>query len=274
MTEARFSGPPGLPEHAELIDCAGLAEQSRGDPKSKIVHVRSGRFQLEGSRGIWRIVPAHMVFIPAERPYTIRTDARTQVAVVHLDPARMRWHHEGCWVSDMTPLAREMILYALRWPRARDPGDATAEAFFRTIGLLCRDWFSKERILWQPAGQSREIGRAIQYVLAHLDEASIERAAAAACLSARTLRRRFKAETGMTWRRFVHDTRMTQAMDLLSAGRMRVSEVALSVGFQSIGAFTHAFAAVAGKTPSAFARDQRGTRDGAATRAAFRPAAE
>jgi AraC-like DNA-binding protein len=274
MPEARFSGPAELPEHAELIDCAGLVEESRGDPKSKIVHVRAGRFQLEGPRGVWRILPAHMVFIPSGRPYTIRTEAHTQVAVVHLDPARMSWHHEGCWVSDMTPLAREMVLYALRWPRRREPDDPVAEAFFRTVGLLCRDWFSKDRILWQPAGQSREVGRAIQYVLAHLDEASIERAAAAACLSARTLRRRFKAETGMTWRRFVHDTRMTQAMDLLSAGRMRVSEVALSVGFRSIGAFTHAFTAVVGKTPSAFARDQRGPRDTGVARAAFRTAAE
>ncbi len=274
MPESRFSGPAELPEFAELIDCAGLVEQSRGDPKSKIVHVRSGRFQLEGARGVWRILPAHMVFIPAERPYTIRTDARTQVVVVHLDPARMRWHHDGCWVSAMTPLAREMILYALRWPRGRDPDDPVAEAFFRVVGLLCRDWFSRERILWQPAGQSPEIGRAIQYALTHLDEASIERAAAAACLSSRTLRRRFKSETGMTWRRFVHDTRMTQAMDLLSAGRMRVSEVALSVGFRSLGAFTHAFTALVGKTPSAFARDQRAIGGGGAAGAGYRPAAE
>ena len=274
MSEARFNPPAAVPEHAELIDCAGLVEQSSGDVKNKIVHVRSGRFQLEGPRGVWRILPAHMVFIPAQRPYVIRTDSRTQVAVVHLDPARMSWHHQGCWVTDMTPLAREMILYALRWPRARDPGDLVAEAYFRTIGLLCRDWFSKERILWQPAGQSREIARAIQYAVAHLDEASIEQAAAAACMSARTLRRRFKAETGMTWRHFVHDTRMTHAMDLLSASRMRVGEVALSVGFRSIGAFTHAFTALVGKTPSAFARDQRTTGESAAVRAAFRTAAE
>ncbi|MBX6320818.1 MAG: helix-turn-helix transcriptional regulator [Rhodospirillaceae bacterium] len=274
MPEARFSGPADAPDFAELIDCGGLVEQSRGDAKSKIVHVRSGRFRLEGPRGVWRILPAHMVFIPAERAYAIRTDPRTQVAVVHLDPRRLHWHHDGCWVSEVTPLAREMILYALRWPRGRDPADPVADAFFRTVGLLCRDWFSKERILWQPAGQSPEIGRAIQYALAHLEEASIERAAAAACLSARTLRRRFKAETGMTWRRFVHDTRMTQAMDLLAAGRVRVSEVALSVGFRSVGAFTHAFTALVGKTPSAFARDQRATRGGAAAAATYRPAAE
>lgn len=246
-----------LPEHAELIDCGTLVERSEGDPKAKIVLVRRGRFDLEGPRGVWMIVPTHMVFIPARRPYVIRTEAGTQVAAVHLDPERTPWHHDGCWVTAVTPLAREMVDYALRWPAAREPADPVAESFFRTFAFLCRDWFSKERILWLPVGRSPEIARAIRHVIGNLEEASMEQAAAAARLTARTLRRRFKAETGMTWRRFVREARMTQAMNLLGAGGMRVSDVALTVGFRSIGAFTHAFSAQFGRTPSDFARNQR-----------------
>lgn len=257
MSKPLFRPAATLPEHAELIDCGTLLEQSTGDPKAKIVQVRRGRFDLEGPRGVWMIVPTHMVFIPSGRPYVIRTEAGTQVAVVHLDPERTPWHHDGCWVSAVTPLAREMVDYALRWPASRDGTDPVAESFFRTLAYLCRDWFSKERILWLPVGRTPEIARAIQHVMGNLEEASMEQAAAAARLTARTLRRRFKAETGMTWRRFVREARMTQAMTLLGSGRMRVSDVALTVGFRSIGAFTHAFSAQFGRTPSDFARNQR-----------------
>jgi AraC-like DNA-binding protein len=257
MSQPLFRPAASQPEHAELIDCGSPVEQSAGDPKAKVVQVRSGRFDLEGPRGVWMIVPTHMVFIPSGRPYVIRTEVGTQVAVVHFDPERTPWHHEGCWVSAVTPLAREMVDYALRWPAARDPADPVAESFFRTLAYLCRDWFSKERILWLPVGRSPEVGRAIGHVMTNLEEASIEQAAAAAGLTARTLRRRFKAETGMTWRRFVREARMTQAMTLLGSGRMRVSDVALTVGFRSFGAFTHAFSAQFGRTPSDFARNQR-----------------
>jgi AraC-like DNA-binding protein len=259
MDRARFRVAATLPEHAALIDCDRLVERSPGDAKAKIVEVRRGRFDLEGPRGVWLIVPSHMVFIPADRPYIIRTEPGTQVAVVHLDPQRTPWHHEGCWVTAVPPLAHEMVQYALRWPATRDAAEPVAESFFRTLALLCRDWFSKERILWLPAGRSAEVARAIQHVMDNLEDASIEQAAVAACLTARTLRRRFKAETGMTWRRFVREARMTQAINLLGSGRMRVSEVALSVGFRSIGAFTHAFSAQFGRTPSDFARNHRGT---------------
>lgn len=258
MDRPRFRVAATLPEHAELIDCDRLVEQSPGDPRPKIVQVRRGRFDLEGPRGVWRIVPSHMVFIPAQRPYLIRTEPDTQVAVVHLDAERTPWHHEGCWVTAVSPLAYEMVQYALRWPASRDPADPVAESFFRTLALLCRDWFSKERILWLPVGRSPEIARAIQHVMEHLEDASIEQAAVAARLTARTLRRRFKAETGMTWRRFVREARMTQAINLLGPGGMRVSDVALTVGFRSIGAFTHAFCAQFGRTPSDFARSSRG----------------
>ena len=257
MDKARFRAAATLPEHAALIDCDRLVEQSGGDPRPKLVQVRRGRFDLEGPRGVWLIVPSHMVFIPPGRPYVIRTAPGTQVAVLHLDAQRTPWHHEGCWVTAVTPLAHEMIDYALRWPEARDPADPVADSFFRTLALLCRDWFSKDRILWLPAGRSPEVARSIQHVMENLEEASIEQAAAVAGLTARTLRRRFKAETGMTWRRFVREARMTQAINLLGSGRMRVSEVALSVGFRSIGAFTHAFSAQFGRTPSDFARNQR-----------------
>lgn len=245
------------PEHAGLSRCGRLAESSLGDFKHKVVHVRAGRLELEGPRGVWAILPTHMVFIPAGRPYEIRTDDGTEVAVVHLDAPMTPWHHDGCWAAGTSPLAREMVDYALRWPRERDRDDPVAGSFFRTFGLLCADWFSRQRILWLPTGQSPGIRAAIRHVIANVDDGSLEGAASAAKLSPRTLRRHFREDTGMTWRQFVREARMMQAMEMLASGRHRISDVAMAVGFSSFGAFTQAFSACVGRTPSDFARSQR-----------------
>jgi AraC-like DNA-binding protein len=257
---ARLSADAALPAYAELIEGDRLDERSQGDPEHKLVYVRHGRFELAGPRGDWLIPMSHMVFVPAGRPYVARTPPTTLLLVAHLDPEGVPWRHHGCWASPVPPLAREMLLYALRWQPAQSGADPLARAFFRTIGLLCPDWFARDRILWLPAAQSREVEKAMRHVIAHLDAASVDRAAAAAGLSARTLRRRFGAETGMGWRSFVREARMRRAVEMLAEGRARVSEVALAVGFNSMGAFTQAFAAFAGKTPSAFSRERRGER--------------
>ena len=258
---ARLSAAAPLPAYAELVEGDGLDERSTGDPEHKLVYVRSGRFELAGPRGDWMIPASHMVFVPAGRPYVAHTPAATTLLVVHLSPDDMSWQHEGCWASPVSPLAREMLVYALRWQPEQSRSERLAQTFFHTIGLLCCDWFARERILWLPAAQSREIEKAVRHVVGHLDAASVDHAAAAAGLSARTLRRRFSAETGMSWRRFVREARMRRAVEMLAEGRMRVSEVALAVGFSSMGAFTQAFTSFAGKTPSAFIRERRSERD-------------
>ena len=254
---ARLSAAAAVPAYAELIEGAALEARSEGDPEHKIVYVQHGRFELAGSRGDWLIPASHMVFVPAGRPYVAGTPPATVLVVAHLDPEITPWQHDGCWASTVSPLAREMLLYALRWRPEQSASDPVARAFFRTLGLLCRDWFARERILWLPAARSPEVEKAVRHVLGHLDAASVERAAAAAGLSTRTLRRRFASETGIGWRSFVREARMRRAVEMLSLGTLRVSEVALAVGFNSMGAFTQAFTAFAGKTPSSFRHERR-----------------
>lgn len=45
---------------------------------------------------------------------------------------------------------------------------------------------------------------------------------------------------------------MNRAMELLSREHLSVTQTAFAVGFNSVGAFTVAFAAYAGRPPSAF----------------------
>jgi AraC-like DNA-binding protein len=229
-------------------------EGSLGDPMHKLVLVVSGQVDLEGSSGGWVIVPNHLVFIPAGRPFIFWTAKGTVLHVAHLDPAVCAWHHEGCWAANAPPLAREMLRYAVRWTpnEARDLD--LARQFFNALSHLCRDWFSKPRIMWLPAARSPEMRAVMSYLHDHLADANMEGACAAAGLSARTFQRRCEEELSLGWREFVREVRILRAMELLAQGGYPVGSVAKAVGFSSLSAFTLAFSKRFGMSPSEFVR--------------------
>jgi AraC-like DNA-binding protein len=76
--------------------------------------------------------------------------------------------------------------------------------------------------------------------------------ARAAAMSPRTLNRRFADEAGISWRDFFHHARMLHALERLAAPGARVTDVALEVGFASLGAFTRAFTRFAGENPRVY----------------------
>lgn len=250
---SRFGCAAGTPGHAYLRapETAGR-DGSYADPQAKIVAVRRGVAELSGARGRWSIMPGHMVFVPAGRPYVFATAPDTVAAVVHLPQDEVAWTHDGRGVAPVPPLAAEMISRALSWGPDRPAGDPTANAFFTAIARICPEWFSGSRILWTPFPKSPERSRAMAFARTHLDTASIEATARAAHLSVRTLRRRFQHELGLPWWDFMREIRMNRAMELLSREHLSVTQTAYAVGFNSVGAFTVAFSAYAGRPPSTF----------------------
>ncbi|WP_170285083.1 AraC family transcriptional regulator [Microvirga aerophila] len=220
----------------------------------KLVLVVSGQVDLEGTSGGWVIIPNHLVFIPAGRPFIFQTAKGTVLHVAHLRPDICNWHHEGCWATNAPPLAREMLQYAVRWTPDEACKLDVARHFFSALSHLCRDWFSKPRIMWLPAARSPGMRAVMLYIRDHLADASMDGACAATGLSVRTLQRHCEEELGFGWREFIREARILRAMELLAQGRHPVGSVSKIVGFKSLSAFTVAFAKRVGMSPSEFIR--------------------
>lgn len=250
-----FICPESTPNCTERIEPGARSFASTGDAKSKILWIERGRVKLSGPHGHWTLLPAHMVFLPYRRPYRLCTSSDSIVTVVHLDGDHIPWHHEGCWTAPVNALAHEMLAYSLRWNRDRDADDKLANSYLSTVGFLCKSWFECARMMYMPLGESVIVRQAVAYTRGSLPQATIELAADAAGTSPRTLRRYFQKELGMSWRGFLQELRMTQAIELLTGKRMSVTDTALAVGFNSGAAFTLAFVTYTGTTPSAYARN-------------------
>ena len=195
------------------------------------------------------------VWIPAGLAHKSSFEAARTVSVF-FDPALVRDTAGRVRVLPVEPVLREMIIYASRWRIGRPASDAIADSYFETLAGLVLERLDDERPFYLPASPDPLITVVMRYTDDHLASISLEEVCRATAVSERTLRRRFRAATGMAWRQYLLHSRLLHAMTLLIRYDTTVLGVATAVGFDSASAFSRAFQAYTGQTPTAF-RQQR-----------------
>ncbi|HEY0958298.1 MAG TPA: helix-turn-helix transcriptional regulator [Novosphingobium sp.] len=153
----------------------------------------------------------------------------------------------------VSPLMREMFREAMRWP-LETPTCALRDSYFATMAGLCQEWITDEADLLLPTSRDARIQKALDFTVAHAS-ARVSEVCVAVGLSERTMRRKLKAETGMTWEAWRQRSRVLRAVTLLSdpsAARRGIAQVAAECGFESPSAFAKAFRAALGENPRNF----------------------
>ena len=156
----------------------------------------------------------------------------------------------------VSPLMREMIAEAMRWPLDQ-PLDVTGEIYFAALACLCGEWIRDEAPFTLPTSADPALRTATAYTQDHLAGCTITAVCRVAGLSERSLRRRFRAQLGMGWDEYRRRARLLRAMDARANGHDAISRIAADVGFESQSAFAAAFRQLTGTTPRAF-RSQSG----------------
>ena len=107
-----------------------------------------------------------------------------------------------------------------------------------------------------PEGKALWLRQAITQVEAHLsdDGYSVEQLASDLCMSRMTLYRKIQTATGQKPTEFIRTIRLRRAAELLSEGRMTVSEVSYATGFSSASYFSRCFRTMFGVSPTLFGK--------------------
>lgn len=109
-----------------------------------------------------------------------------------------------------------------------------------------------------PGLRSPQVRQVTGYMMDHLDEAvGLQELADLLHISRFHFCTAFRKATGFTPHQWLVRVRMERARELLSNGNMTITEVALSVGYQTPSSFTQAFRAAIGITPTAYRAAQR-----------------
>jgi len=217
-----------------------------------------GVVEVETAAARYRLPSRQAAWIPAGLAHVSSFD-RARTVSVFFDPTLVRDTAGRVRVLPVEPVIREMIIYASRWPIGRLASDAVADSFFDALANLVLERLDHERPFYLPASPDPLITAVMRYTDDHLAATSLAEVCRTVSVSERTLRRRFHAATGMTWRQYLLHSRMLHAMTLLIQSDNTVLGVATAVGFDSASAFSRAFRAYAGQTPTAFRLERLGT---------------
>jgi AraC-like DNA-binding protein len=176
---------------------------------------------------------------------------RVRCGSILLAPEAVQPAGDRVRIVQVSPLMREMVIGAMRWP-LHEPQDATGRAYFAALSLLCAEWIAQETPLSLPTSSDPALREALIYTRANLLHAGVKEVCKTAGLSERTLRRRFRRELGMSWDDYRRRARLVAAAALLSDTALPVGLVAIRVGFESQSAFAKAFRGLTGKSPREF----------------------
>jgi AraC-like DNA-binding protein len=231
----------------------------------QIEYALHGVVEVETDSAHYLLPPQQAAWIPAGLEHQAVMNPDVKTVAVMFDRELISDGGDRARILAVSPLIREMMIYALRWPIDRGRGsahdEAVSEGFFRTLAALVTEALDHEAPLSLPTSEHPIVAAAMDYTKQHLDGVTCEDVSRAVSVSERTLRRLFSDSLGLPWRTYLLHARMLRAMALLTAPVQSVQETATAVGFDSVSSFTRAFTQFCGETPSAYRKRVGGTPD-------------
>ena len=236
-----------------LVAIAGVERTTRVTPPHRhapgqLFGATRGLLTIGTDTGLWVLPAGHAAWIPPHHRHSLRSHGPfAGVSVYVAEHACADLPDTPCALRG-NGLLREAIARAATWP-AR-----AWEASQRRVADVILD-----EIRAAPrTGSSLPLptdARLMRIARALLDDLSDTRDlvawAAHGAVAARTLTRRFAAETGLSFGDWRQRARLLRALELLSAGES-VTGVALDLGYGNVSAFIAMFRRTFGTTPARF----------------------
>jgi AraC-like DNA-binding protein/mannose-6-phosphate isomerase-like protein (cupin superfamily) len=229
---------------------SGYRIEPHQHPWHQLLYATSGAMTVSTNQSSWMIPTGRAVFIPASCVHTIRMWGTVEMRSLYLAPGLTGFGNAECRVVEVTPLLRELILRTVE----RLGLDSRAAHDARLIGLLedevktaLAEAEHSPLALPLPADE-RARALACSVLEQPLTNDSVDDLARQHAVARRTLERRFRDETGMSFGMWRQKARLLDSIRLLAEGRS-VTDAALDCGYSSVSAFIAAFKGTFGYTP-------------------------
>jgi AraC-like DNA-binding protein len=229
---------------------SGYRIESHRHAWHQFLYAISGAMTVSTATSSWMIPTGRAVFIPAACAHAIRMWGSVEMRTLYFSPALTAFEKTACRVVEVAPLVRELILRAVerRGLDSRAPHDS------RLIGLLVDEVTTAmgeagDSPLALPMPEDERALAVAKHVLEKpLTGDSVDELTRQYGVARRTLERRFRDETGMSFGMWRQKARLLDSIRLLAEGRS-VTDAALDSGYSSVSAFIAAFKGTFGYTP-------------------------
>nr|WP_116142274.1 helix-turn-helix transcriptional regulator [Trinickia diaoshuihuensis] len=232
----------------ELRQPAPRVVSTHSHPRGQLMGALNGLVSVGIASQQWVVPAVHAIWIPPHVEHSVRSFGPFSGWSVFISEARCRDLPASPRAIRTTGLLREAVHRAGAW--AGGPLDAAKARIAEVIidELIAAQ--AEPLHLPRPTDSALvKITDALTHNLA--DNRRQEEWAAWAGVSARTMSRRFVAQTGLTFGRWRQQARMLAALERVADG-MPVTRIALELGYENVSAFIDVFRDTFGTTPGRY----------------------
>jgi AraC-like DNA-binding protein len=237
-------------EAKRFIHLAGTRVAEHCHPQGQLTFVTRGTSSITTAEGWWLAPPGRAIWVTPNVAHAASYSEFSDVIQLLIPQALCATLSQVCRTIQVSDLLRELALEALTFTTpGRNNQDIApiCQLIVHQLGAAAAGI-----ALFIPTGQDRRL-RQITGLLQQDpgNNDPLDRMAAIAACSPRTLARLFQAETGMTFTRWRDRLRVVTAVDRLTRGQ-NITQVALELGYQSPNSFSTMFTRLLGEPPRRF----------------------
>jgi AraC-like DNA-binding protein/quercetin dioxygenase-like cupin family protein len=225
-------------------------------PVGQLLHATSGVMIALADKHVWTVTPGRALWIPAHIEHSFRMRGTVKVRALYVRPGVLSTMGNDVTDVVVSPLANELIVRLVDLDREDAKSNTRSrlrDAILPVLRLeLASSPGTREGLRIPSNAAASAIAKSI---LANPEDRLVmEQLARRYGIGAKTLSRRFTAETGLTpdaWRR---TARLNEAAARLRTGQT-VSEVAYDLGYETVSGFCRAYHTHFSETPGSARSD-------------------
>jgi len=227
----------------------GSYVEPHSHPRGQLLYATSGLMRAATEKGIWLLPPQRGLWIPPNVVHDQRMLSPTRMRTIYVEAGTAARLGDRCRTIEVSPLLRELILSLVMEPieyalNARNG---------HIVALILHELETARAMALEiPWPKDRRLLMICEAVLnAPHAQMTIEHWSQSVGASSRTLIRLFIKETGQTFRQWVQQVRLAEALTRLENGAP-VAAVANDLGYASPSAFAAMFRKTLGQSPSEY----------------------
>lgn len=217
--------------------------------RSQLLYASAGVMTVETRGGIWVVPPMRAVWVPAHTRHQIYVSGHLFMRTLYIDPTYFSGPSDDCCVISISPLLKELILNAMTMPRLYPLGGPEERLLMVILDQIRSMTITPLEL---PIPDDRRLKKIYERLSVDPgDNRTLEAWGKLVGATGRTLTRRFRLETGMSFGQWRQQLRILEALRRLGM-KEPVTLVAIDLGYDSPSAFISMFKKALGKTPGQY----------------------